>query len=166
MGYFYHRFASDSLNKLYELLENVTPLEGDCGALCCSFCCKGGDGDGMLLFPGEKSFYEGKEGFSVWRHAEYDSDCVVCPGSCRRDERPLSCRVYPYFFYVNEAGDVAVAPDVRAMGNCPLAGNGLAVSPRFLRAMRMCAEVIRQDPELFDFVRNLSGLFVDFGPLV
>ena len=165
MGYFYRRFDSDSLNKLCELLENVTPLEGDCGALCGAACCKGGDRDGMLLFPGEKPFYEGKEGFPVWRLAEYDCDCVVCRGSCLRDERPLSCRIYPYFFYVNDAGDVTVAPDVRAVGNCPLTGKGLAASPRFLRAMRLCAEVIRQDPELFAFVRDLSGLLVDFGPL-
>ncbi len=65
MGYFYNRFDNDSLNKAYELLENCTPLKFDCGALCGGKCCKGGDNDGMILFPGEEKYYAGKSGFTV-----------------------------------------------------------------------------------------------------
>ena len=164
MNYFYRRFSNDSLNKIYELLEDATPQRYDCGAICGAACCKGGDRDGMILFPGERGYYEGKPGFTIRRNEEYGYEFLVCGGTCERGERPLSCRIFPLFFYVTENESVHVAPDVRAPELCPLARPGTALSPLFLRRMRMCAIVIRNDPVLYDFVRRLSDAFTDLGP--
>ena len=166
MGYFFDRFESDSLNKLYELLADVTPLRYDCGALCGAACCKGDEKDGMILFPGERGWYEGREGFTIRHNAEYDYDYLVCRGECDRDERPLSCRIYPYFFYRAEDGGVTAAPDVRALGRCPLAGTDIPADKTFLRRMRMGAKVIVSDEEMLAFVTRLSALFTDFGKLI
>ena len=95
MGYFFDRFENDSLNKLYELLADATPLRSDCGALCGAACCRGDEKDGMLLFPGERDYYIGREGFRIRRSGEYDAEYLVCEGSCDRNDRPLSCRIYP-----------------------------------------------------------------------
>ena len=66
MSIFYNKFENEELNKSYELLEKVTPLEFDCGKLCSNKCCKGSDRDGMLLFPSEKAFFENNTNFKVY----------------------------------------------------------------------------------------------------
>ncbi|MBQ6066143.1 MAG: hypothetical protein IJK89_04910 [Clostridia bacterium] len=165
MGYFYHKFESDPLDKLYELLEDVTPLPSDCGALCGGACCKGGGGDGMLLFPGERAFFDGRDDFMLLSDERYDCDAVVCSGSCDRSKRPLSCRIYPYFFYVSQSGSVTVENDLRAIGRCPLTEQEYQVNKQFLRRMRMCAKIVENDRELYGFVGRISALLTDFGPL-
>ena len=53
---------NETLNAVQEaraLLENATPLKGDCGRLCRAACCAGDEETGMLLFPGEETLYEG-----------------------------------------------------------------------------------------------------------
>ena len=165
MSYYCHYFSKESLNKLYELLADVTPLPYVCGVLCGAACCKGSDRDGMILFPGERRFFEDLPGFSVWHNAEYDYDYLVCSGSCDREERPLSCRIFPYFFYVTRDEVVRAAPDIRALGHCQLLKDRVPIDRAFLRRMRMCAKVIRADGELYDFVRRLTIAFTDFGPL-
>ena len=165
MGCFYQKFGSDPLNKLYELLEDVTPLSADCGALCGGACCKGGGGDGMLLFPGEKEYFDGKDGFTLIRDERYGCDAVVCAGSCERPERPLACRIYPYSFYVSQSGAVTVAKDLRALGRCPLTEKEYQLNKQFLRRMRMCARIIENDRKLYEFVGRFSALLTDFGAL-
>ena len=41
------------VSRARRLLADLTPLQTDCGALCGGACCKGDEGTGMLLFPGE-----------------------------------------------------------------------------------------------------------------
>ena len=165
MRYFYRRFSDESLNKLYELLEDVTPQRYDCGLLCGAACCRGDRKDGMLLFPGEKEAFAGKDGYTVRFNSAYGCDEVVCSGSCRREERPLSCRIYPYFFYVREDGSVTVAPDVRALEGCPLAEKGTGASRLFLRRMRMAALVLERDPAQTTFLRQVGAALTDLGTL-
>ena len=44
------------LERAYALLEDLTPLTTDCGAVCDGRCChESADSQGMLLFPGEVS---------------------------------------------------------------------------------------------------------------
>lgn len=165
MGYFYRRFSDESLNKLYELLEDVTPQRYDCGLLCGAACCRGDGDDGMLLFPGEKEAFEGKEGYTVRYNPVYGCEEVICSGSCERAERPLSCRIYPYFFYVKDDGKVTVAPDMRALGRCPLAEKGTGASRLFLRRMRMAALVLERVPAQTAFLRQVGAALTDLGPL-
>ena len=164
MEYRCRKFSGESLNKLYELLEDVTPLSWDCGMLCGAACCKGTDRDGMILFPGERELFESMSGFSIHHNERYGYDVLVCEGVCEREVRPLSCRIYPYFFYVTEEF-VRVAPDVRAIRHCPLVDDKMVLSRTFLRRMRMCAEVIRMDKNLYDFIARLSAIITDFGLL-
>ena len=49
------------------LLEEVTPLRRDCGALCGAACCSSLEGEetGMLLFPGEEEACGDQPGFRI-----------------------------------------------------------------------------------------------------
>ena len=54
----------DILARARAILEDVTPLKTDCGLTCTGACCRPMEGEmtGMLLFPGEESYYESREG--------------------------------------------------------------------------------------------------------
>lgn len=109
----------DKYQKLYEkanrILSDKTPLKKDCGLICGGECCKGDDETGMLLFPFEETTLNiiEKDGVRL----------AVCQGSCNRNERPLSCRIFPFFPYVTPEGRIRVIPDIRGVNVCPLVSN-------------------------------------------
>lgn len=166
MSYFIDYFDNDTLNKAYEALARVTPLSFDCGTLCAGKCCSGGEKDGMLLYPGEKAFFEHKPGFTVYYDDKYSAYAVSCGGVCDRCERPLACRIFPYMFYAVERDgkrSVTVAPDMRAVGVCPIPDLPGGADRQFLRQMRIIAERIEADDELFAFSLRLTDLLTDLG---
>ena len=83
----------DKYQKLYaeavRIIGDKTPLKKDCGLICGGECCKGDDETGMLLFPFEESVLAVKEKDGV--------RLAVCKSHCQRQERPLSCRIFPFF---------------------------------------------------------------------
>ena len=87
--------CSTALTAARALLSDVTPLKSDCGRLCGGACCQPSteETQGMLLFPGEEALYAGLDGYRVLDCAE--GKLLVCAGRCRREERPLSCRIFP-----------------------------------------------------------------------
>ncbi len=48
----------DKFKEAYKILDELTPLNIDCGTLCDKVCCNGDDDTGMLLYPGEELLYE------------------------------------------------------------------------------------------------------------
>lgn len=168
MGFFYNRFEKSALDKAYEFLENITPLDYDCGLLCGGKCCRGDADDGMLLFPGEKEFFENEPGFEVRFDEKYASYAVYCSGRCSRDKRPLSCRIFPYMFYCSETGgkeSIRVAPDIRAGEYCDILSGGLSVRRDFIRKMRLAAKALERDEDCVRFISQLTELLTDFGQL-
>lgn len=168
MSIFYNKFENEELNKAYELLEKVTPLDFDCGNLCRNKCCKGSDRDGMLLFPSEKEFFKNNTNFKVYYDEKFDCDAVVCLSPCKRDERPLSCRLFPLFPYAEEKDGenvLNVALDVRAFGVCPIAEDKNQLSRKFLRNVRIVSAVLQRNNEIVDFLKRVSKDMLDLGAL-
>ena len=131
-----------------EKLKNVTPLKKDCGRVCGARCCRPLEGEetGMLLFPGEAEAYAELEGWTV-RHAA-QGDIVVCPGTCNREERPLSCRFFPLLPLIGDDGAIRVVMDQRARAVCPLARQGKSArDPAFIDAVREAGELLAQSEE-------------------
>lgn len=128
-----------------EKLNHVTPLKRDCGRVCGARCCRSCEGEetGMLLFPGEETLYRDREG---WRILDTDSGkLVICPGECNREERPLSCRLFPLLPVIRN-GVVRAAMDQRARAVCPLARQGIrAVDPAFAEAVREAGGLLAGD---------------------
>ncbi|WP_286726274.1 hypothetical protein [Pelotomaculum sp. PtaB.Bin117] len=47
-------------DRIYRLLDDITPLAVDCGRLCGSACCSEWEqGAGIYLLPGEESMFSG-----------------------------------------------------------------------------------------------------------
>ena len=140
-----------------EKLKNVTPLKRDCGRICDARCCRPleGENTGMLLFPGEAEAYAGKDGFEVRKTAR--GDLLLCSGVCDRDERPLSCRLFPLLPVIGDDGKVRVITDLRAKAVCPLARQGKsAMDPAFADAVREAGEILAAEDEQAVFLDMLE----------
>ena len=161
-------FRKDFLNKAYDLLNDVTPLDYDCGRLCDGKCCKGDQNDGMILFPGEKEFFVNEPDFEVRYDEKYSAFAVYCKGRCDRNKRPLACRIFPFMFYLsseNKKKHITVAKDIRAKEECAILQSDYDISKNFMRRMRMTEKKAETDSEVTDFIRELTFLLTDFGEL-
>ena len=140
-----------------EKLNQATPLKTDCGRVCGARCCRPLEGEetGMLLFPGEVEAYAGKPGWKVRKTAR--GDLVICPGTCERAERPLSCRLFPLLPVIGDSGEVRVTTDLRAKAVCPLARQGKnAMAPDFIEAVREAGELLAKEDEQAMFLDLLA----------
>ena len=147
----------DALLRARAILENVTPLKTDCGLTCGHICCHPMEGEmtGMLLFPGEEKYYEGREGYRMEQTAQ--GMLLICSGQCKREDRPLSCRLMPLIPLVREDG-VKVATDQRARTVCPLARQGKdALDPDFVAAVRQVGRILAEDEAQRAFLIRLTA---------
>ena len=146
----------EALTRARALLEDITPLKTDCGLTCGHICCRPMEGEmtGMLLFPGEEKYYEGREGY---RMTETDhGTLLICSGRCNRADRPLSCRLMPLIPLLREDG-VKVATDLRAKTVCPLARQGKdALDPDFVAAVREVGRTLAEDEDQRAFLIRLT----------
>ena len=155
------------LERAYALLEELTPLTTDCGAVCDGRCCQeSADSEGMLLFPGEETLLAGEECYRI-RPAD-GGWLLTCSGTCDRTRRPLSCRIFPLFPYVTEDGRVRAVYDPRGYRMCPLVREcaHVPLDRDFVRAVRMAGRILMQDPACADFLRQDSREIDELNRLV
>ncbi|MBR5231439.1 MAG: hypothetical protein IKW00_04255 [Clostridia bacterium] len=151
-----------------EILKNITPLKTDCGKYCGAACCdcdEDGQG-GMVLFPGEEKLYEAlPEGMEL---SPYDAilpgmKLLVCDGVCSRDERPLSCMLFPLTPVVTETEGkdaLKVIVDPRAFSVCPLSESGVrGMDAEFVRAVREAGKVLCKNPQIRAYLKALNVYF-------
>ena len=107
----------------------------------------------MLLFPEEEDYYEDLEG---WRIVPAGREMLlICPGECERENRPLSCRIFPLMPRIRADGTVSVLTDERARAVCPLAKQGKrGMDPAFVQAVREAGEKLARDPAQRDFLER------------
>lgn len=138
--------------RAYALLDHLTPIRADCGQLCKKRCCKGSDEDGMILFPYEKAFLDGRRFLTFSRKDGFDT--AVCRGRCRREWRPMACRIYP-FVPVFKNGAVEVLPDPRATYICPLIlHGGEYINPEFIQAVKDAFMTLAEIPGFSEFMER------------
>jgi len=140
--------------KAKEILRNTAPLPFDCGTLCENLCCKGSEDVGMLLFPDEEHLYINSGNFEI-----IDGKIIVCKGHCDRDERPLSCMLYPLFPVISEESGktrIRLIPDIRGSIICPLTAEENLVTRDFERAVRRAVRCLIVSPEHRRFIDNIS----------
>ena len=136
-------------DKINRIMGDLTPLKADCGALCSGACCKGDSDTGMRLFPFEESVLPVKVTESGVR-------LVVCDGSCNRAERPLACKIFPFFPVVDDKGKVFVEPNIRAKRLCPLLGHSdeILFDKRFFSAVKKVGKILAKDGTCLEFLRE------------
>ena len=145
---------------LYERIGAHTPLHGDCGALCGAACCGTGVGEGMLLFPGEAAAMGLAEEAlaTVALPGGVTARLYRCGGTCQRDVRPLSCRIFPLHMRVRGASARAVMhPWARPI--CPLVSRGgvAGLSRSFVAAVEDVARVLMAQEDTRVFLTALDA---------
>ena len=154
----------ETLKQARQLVQAVTPLQGDCGLVCGGRCCQPGGEDaplGMVLFPGEEQLLSACPGYEFsqanWRLGDALATLVACSGHCRREMRPLACRIFPLAIYLDEAMHLKLILDPAARFICPLCASGLGgLQTAFRQAVAACAKRLVQDPVQRDFIYALS----------
>lgn len=156
--------AYETILAARELLEHLTPLKTDCGRLCQGACCQGDETTGMLLFPGEKAFYDGctfariiPAGFML---GGQEAKLFVCDGACDRANRPLACRLFPLFLKFKEEGVTKLRMDMRAKAVCPLTDYGIkALDLDFKHAARKAYDLLLEEESCAQYLRELDKAF-------
>lgn len=141
--------------KIYDFLGDHTPLKADCGFLCDRACCQGDDHTGMLLFPGEETTLKVIE--------QEGQRIAVCSGTCDRDLRPLSCRIFPFFPIRNEKGKIEIVYDYRAYCLCPLIRfqDDVLFNRSFLHRLKHVGKVLYKDPACAAFMEEIAQRIED-----
>lgn len=121
----------DAIQAARAHLETITPLKSDCGRRCAAACCQADEGGkgGMLLFPDEEALYDAAPSWAELSDSGLmvfgkSIKFLICDGTCPREDRPLSCRIFP-LTPINKEGELAIELDVRAWPVCPLMGYGM-----------------------------------------
>ena len=151
---------TDVIKTCYSLLGKVTPLEFDCGRLCNGKCCKGDDNTGMLIFPGEEDLID--EAITIHEN-DFNDKIAVCSGSCNRNKRPLSCRIYPLFpLLYNEDGveEIKVVFDYRA--DCPLSEGNYRFNRRFIKSVKRVGKYLLLNEETAEYYKEICGMFHEY----
>ena len=154
------------LERAYALLEELTPLTTDCGAVCDGRCChESADSEGMLLFPGEEVLLA-DAGYTI-RPAE-GGYLLTCDGTCDRRLRPLSCRIFPLFPILTEEGRIKAVYDPRGYRMCPLVREcaHVPLDRDFVRAVRRAGRILMEDPACAAFLRLQSEEIAELNRLL
>ena len=157
---------NNHLERAYALLEELTPLTTDCGAVCDGRCCReSAESEGMLLFPGEETLLA-DAGFTIRPAA--GGYLLTCGGTCDRSRRPLACRIFPLFPYVTQEGRVRAVYDPRGYRMCPLVREcaHVPLDRTFVRAVRRVGRVLMEDPACTEFLRQSSREIDELNRLV
>jgi hypothetical protein len=154
------RLGKVEYKKIYAMLDEVTPLEYDCGLLCGRICCQGGDNIGMYLLPGEEEMFTGKEDWLKWeRHKVkfYDFppswkgtvNFVICNKYCPRKMRPLQCRFYPLAPHLLRDGSLLIIYDPSdSPYECPLITGKMKLSAKFVSTVYEVWHILLGDEKI------------------
>ena len=150
------------LEQARALLENVTPMNRDCGRICGAACCQPDEEGrgGVFLFPGEEELIGGEwASITPAENGPGGGLILTCEGTCDRAKRPLGCMIFPLTPEVDEEGRVTMRFDARAKPLCPLLRNGLmGLRSDFREAARQAMQLIADHPEGMAFLREWEAV--------
>lgn len=166
--------TKEDFTQIYRLLDEVTPLYGDCGELCEKLCCTDWEeGVGMYLLPGEEVMFSGNEDWLVFeKHSTEDYEFppswegeftfVRCVKPCPREKRPFECRTFPVIPYYDSESDsfeLILHPD--GIQICPLAKYSQLdeLNPEFIETLQEAWSILLTDPLIADDIRYKSALW-------
>ena len=151
--------AEKTVKKVNKILNNVTPLRYDCGTLCDCECCKGDVDTGMILFPGEENQFKNNKDFIV-KETSDGKHVLICKGSCDRNLRPISCRIFPLFPMLID-GKIYVIDDPRANGICPLVYDRIKLRKSFVKKVGRVGRLLAENEETCKVLEKLSDEISD-----
>lgn len=153
--------------RVYELLDSITPLESDCGELCSRACCASTEeASGMYLYPGEEEMYlDNPSWISIEKSSfTYGNGkpvfIAICNEHCQRSLRPLACRIFPLSPYMDHSRSLHIKVDPRAVPICPLARESSThqLDENFINTVANVFRLLIKDNEIKSFILSSSRL--------
>ncbi|MCL6610550.1 MAG: hypothetical protein K6T66_03300 [Peptococcaceae bacterium] len=157
-------------NYLYALTRAATPLDGDCGLLCGSVCCRPDRKNslGVYLFPGEEALFNGD---GDWYTREYHDPAehgfpgnwsdpvhfIKCHAPCPREARPLACRFFPLAPHLLTDGTLLLIHETaRLPYRCPLIEKKVPLRGDFTNTVALAWQILLKDPRIRRLVEEDS----------
>lgn len=157
--------------RIYSMLDEVSPLFGDCGQLCGSICCSndpfGNEESYIYLLPGEREYLEScgctmriakepaKEHFLPASWGEY-VHVMHCPGTkmCNRAHRPIQCRTFPLVPLLRKKGvlEMIMCNDDLPY-TCPIIRDKMEISEDFCKVTLEAWKLLIEDRAIRDLVK-------------
>lgn len=160
-----------SIKEMYELLDEVTPVDFDCGTLCGEVCCVYDDGEYrnkdlvLYLLPGEELMYEDSDYFDVYYINPKDLDyprswnddvfIVECnnPPHCDRSIRPIQCRTFPLVPHISEDGKFHLILDENEFPyECPIIRDNIKLNEDFVEVTYNVWKKLITNPNVYSLV--------------
>lgn len=157
--------------RIYEMTDNLSPVEGDCGKMCAMVCCRPeafdtDEGPCIYMLPGEEVVFDGRPGgLKLIREdaAEHElpaswGDTVITAqcegaGNCVRSCRPIQCRTYPLAPHINKKGELElIYSDIRTPYTCPLIYEKRNLTDDFIQNTYKAWEMLTQYRAIRDLV--------------
>lgn len=160
--------AKEFYNAVYAQIGSLTPINADCGRLCGGKCCEVTEEiTGMYLFPFENAMYENMPQWGEIYDTDFSYgdekyiDLFTCDGTCERDKRPLSCRIFPLAPYKKRGGKLEIIMDPRGKGLCPLASVMKIedLDKEFVSAVRKAMLLCLKEENCREFIYSLTESF-------
>lgn len=141
-----------SIKRIYDRLDEVSPVDFDCGKLCDEVCCVYDSKDcpndelALYLLPGEELMYEDSDEFDLYymdpneikyHHSWKDQIYLVkCrnPPECDRSIRPIQCRTFPLIPHISKDGEFHLIFDETEFPyKCPIVQNHIKLNDDFVK---------------------------------
>lgn len=154
---------------IYKFYGDTTPLTIDCGKLCGGACCESDENEetGMYLFPGEEKLFLNNPDFKIvdseFVYNGKSAKILICKGTCDRNTRPLSCRIFPIVPYIKNS-DFKLIFDPRAKAICPLLSlkDFSQLDKDFIKKTHKVTRLLLNFKETRLFLEGLTDILDDF----
>lgn len=166
-----------TIQKIYERLDKVSPVDFDCGQLCGEVCCVYDEEDyrneelALYLLPGEELMYEDSDSFELyyidsseikyphsWKDQIYLVKCKT-PPKCDRSIRPIQCRTFPLIPHLNKKGEFHLIFDESEFPyKCPIVNNHIKLNDDFVRTTYEVWSMLISNPLVYDLIDMDSGM--------
>lgn len=153
------------------MMDEVTPVDFDCGRLCGEVCCVYDDGECrnkdlvLYLLPGEELMYDDSEYFDVYyfnpRELDFprkwteDVFVVECrnPPHCDRKLRPIQCRTFPLIPHLSRQGKLHMILDENEFPyDCPLISENIKLNDDFIRVTYKVWSILIGNPMVYALI--------------
>lgn len=162
-----------SIKKIYSMLDEVSPLDFDCGMLCDDACCVNDEDYDLALYlmPGEELIYEDSDDFNLyyipsdtfefphsWDDDVFMVECVN-PPHCNRCIRPIQCRTFPLIPHLSGDDTFHLILDSSEFPySCPIVDENMELNADFIKVTFNVWKILIEDPIVYDLIKYDSSL--------
>ncbi|WP_407380211.1 hypothetical protein [Methanobrevibacter sp.] len=163
--------TEENIRKIHEKLNEVSPVDYDCGKLCGEICCvydsEEFPNDDLIIYllPGEETLYENSKSFELkhfkiseikyphsWKDGVYTVKCTN-PPNCEREIRPIQCRTFPLIPHITKDRRFhLIFDDSQYPYRCPLIKDNIKLNDDFVKETYKTWRFLLKNRLVYDLV--------------